>query len=113
MTEECVFCKIVENKLPSAKVYENSDFVVIKDINPVAPIHYLVLPKRHIPSVLKIDQEFPSNALFETIKRVAQKEGFSERGFRIVINTGPDALQSVNHLHVHIIAGRKLGWPPG
>lgn len=112
MAGECVFCSIVAGKIPSTRVYESANYVVIRDINPVAPVHLLVIPKVHVESLLQVGRDFPSQELFEVVREVAERQGL-RRGFRLVVNTGPDAQQSIPHLHVHILGGRSFTWPPG
>jgi histidine triad (HIT) family protein len=111
----CIFCQIVAGAIPAKIVYSSPDVTAIRDINPQAPTHVLVIPNRHIASVADLG---PSEALvlgrlFEVIGQVAQSEGVAERGYRVVANTGPDAGQTVDHLHFHVLGGRSLAWPPG
>ena len=105
----CIFCKIVAGEIPSAKVYEDETVLAFRDINPMAPTHILVIPKAHIPSVAAITLENSAvvSHLFEVIAAVAQQEGL-ENGYRVVSNCGPDAGQTVPHLHFHILGGREL-----
>ena len=105
----CIFCKIVAGEIPSTKVYEDETVLAFRDINPMAPTHILVIPKAHIPSVAAITPENSAvvSHLFEVIAAVAQQEGL-ENGYRVVSNCGPDAGQTVPHLHFHILGGRKL-----
>ena len=105
----CIFCKIVAGEIPSAKVYEDETVLAFRDINPMAPTHILVIPKAHIPSVAAITPENSAvvSHLFEVIAAVAQQEGL-ENGYRVVSNCGPDAGQTVPHLHFHILGGREL-----
>ena len=112
---ECPFCRIVSGSLPSAVVHTDDTVVAFRDRNPVAPVHILIVPRRHIPG---IDIEQAQNgALLERVVRVASQiargEGISDSGYRLLWNVGPDAGQSVFHLHLHLIGGRQLGWPPG
>ncbi|HEY8462885.1 MAG TPA: histidine triad nucleotide-binding protein [Bacillota bacterium] len=112
---ECIFCKIVKRELPGQIVFENDFVMVFKDINPVAPTHLLLIPKKHIknicdPELLK--DNLPS-ALVEAVQKVANDLGIAESGFRVVVNRGLDAGEAVPHLHFHLISGRKLNWPPG
>lgn len=106
---DCLFCRIISGEIPSTKVYEDEDVFAFRDINPQAPVHVLVLPKKHIACAAEIDGE--NSALvgrcFEAIARIAQSEGL-EKGFRVVNNCGEDGGQSVMHLHFHLIGGRKL-----
>lgn len=98
--------------MPSTKVHESANFIVIRDINPVAPVHLLVIPKKHVESLLQVDRDFASQEFFQVVKEVAERQGL-RRGFRLVVNTGPDAQQSVPHLHAHVLGGRGFSWPPG
>lgn len=109
--EDCIFCKIVKGEIPSEKVYEDDNVLAFKDINPAAPIHVLVIPKKHIENVLKIedgDTEILAN-IFNGIKKVAKILGIEDDGFRVISNCGKDAGQEVMHLHFHMLAGGKLG----
>ncbi|MGI6167110.1 MAG: histidine triad nucleotide-binding protein [Eubacteriales bacterium] len=105
----CIFCKIAAGEIPSQKIYEDEAVCAFRDINPVAPVHILVVPKTHIPSVGAINAENSSIVarIFEVIPKIAEAEGLS-RGYRVVSNVGEDAGQTVMHLHFHIIGGRKL-----
>ena len=110
----CLFCKIADKQLDSEIVHETENTLAFKDINPGAPTHLLVIPKKHVASAQDLG---PSDAellgeLFETIGAVASGAGVSE-GYRLVTNIGPDAGQSVFHLHFHVLGGRELSWPPG
>jgi histidine triad (HIT) family protein len=112
---DCIFCKIIRKEIPSQIVFENEQIIIIKDIQPAAPIHLLVIPKRHIdnicdPSLLEKDL---SSVIIKGIQDVTQNMGLRENGFRVIINYGSDAGEAVPHLHWHLIAGRKLVWPPG
>lgn len=114
MMKDCLFCKIIAGTIPSAKVYEDEYVYAFKDIDPQAPTHLLFIPKEHIESVASIDS---SNSVvltkvFEAISMVAKQFGL-EKGFRVVSNSGPQAQQSVPHLHFHVLAGRDMTWPPG
>ena len=106
---DCLFCRIVSGDIPSAKVYEDDFCFAFRDINPQAPIHILVVPKLHVPDIAHIG-DLPAgtaDALMAAIGRIAAQEGL-ESGFRVVSNCGPDACQSVPHLHFHILGGRKM-----
>ena len=105
---DCIFCKIVEGSVPSTKLYEDENFVVIKDINPQAPVHLLIIPRAHYRSVLECDDGDILGGLIAVAKAVAVEQGFSDRGFRLVINTNEEGGQTVFHLHMHILAGRAL-----
>jgi histidine triad (HIT) family protein len=112
--ENCLFCKIAAGEIPSKIVYQDQDVVAFEDINPQAPHHILLIPRRHITSMaeLAIEDGPVLAALFTTADKIARERGFAESGYRFVTNVGPDAGQSVFHLHFHLIGGRKMGWPP-
>lgn len=110
---DCIFCKIGSGEVPSKKIFEDDLCVAFYDIAPAAPVHVLVIPKKHINSILEADDEGLLGHLLAVARDVARAEGLSEGGFRLVINTGRDGGQSVNHLHIHVIGGRSLAWPPG
>ena len=109
--DDCLFCKIVKGEIPSEKVYENEDVLCFKDINPVAPIHILVIPKKHIANLLEVKPEDGKliAKIYETINKIAKDLEFDKDGFRVIVNCGKDAGQEVMHLHFHVIAGTKLG----
>ena len=113
--ENCLFCKIAEGQIPSKIVYQDEDIVAFEDINPQAPHHFLLIPRRHITSISDLTlEDGPTLAsLFIVANKLAQKLGLGERGYRLVTNVGPDAGQAVYHLHFHWIGGRKFRWPPG
>jgi len=115
MTEDCLFCRIFRGEIPAKEVYRDAEVVAFEDIRPVAPTHVLIIPKEHIPSVHEItDQHGPLLArLIATANRIADQRNIDREGYRLVINKGPQAGQSVYHLHVHLLGGRSLGWPPG
>jgi histidine triad (HIT) family protein len=113
-TPDCLFCKIASGMIPVKRVYENEAVLAFPDINPQAPLHLLIIPKRHITSIAHIsatDAELLSELLLAANK-VAQQQQL-ESGFRVVINTGPDGGQTVEHLHLHLLGGRQMHWPPG
>ena len=105
--EDCIFCKIVKGEIPSEKVYEDEEILAFKDINPAAPIHILVIPKKHIKSLVEVnqndDKELISKIYF-VINKIAEKQGISEKGFRVIVNCGEDGGQEVGHLHFHVLA---------
>jgi histidine triad (HIT) family protein len=111
----CLFCGIVDKKIPAAVVHETGTTLAFRDINPRAPVHVLVIPKEHVPSVMHLESRHASllGDLHQALQAVAKLEKADDRGFRVVINNGKDAEQTVAHLHYHLLAGRKLGWPPG
>lgn len=111
MAEDCIFCKIIKGDIPSARVYEDDKMIAINDVAPAAPVHVLLLPKKHTRDVTTADAELLAYMLGK-VKMIAEKTGIAEKGFRIVINTGDDGGQTVKHLHIHLIGGKVLGWPP-
>ena len=108
--EDCVFCKIIKGEVPSQKVYEDGEILAFKDINPLAPVHILVIPKKHIETTNDLDEtdEAMIGRIFTIIKKLA-KENHLEKGYRVVNNCGEDGGQEVKHLHFHLLGGRKLG----
>ncbi|MGZ6143846.1 MAG: histidine triad nucleotide-binding protein [Myxococcales bacterium] len=110
---DCIFCKIVEGKIPAAKVAESEHALAFPDINPVSPAHVLVIPKQHVASLSEVKDWSLLAHLFELAARVAREKGLDKTGWRAVINTGPDANQLVQHVHLHVVGGRQLEWPPG
>ena len=109
--EDCLFCKIVKGEIPSTKVYEDEEILAFKDINPVAPVHILVIPKKHISSLNEIETEDQMliGKIFAVIKKIAEEQGIAENGYRVIANCGEDGGQEVKHLHFHILGGKKLG----
>lgn len=109
--EDCLFCKIAEGKIPSTKVYEDEEILAFKDINPVAPVHILVIPKKHIASLSHMESgdEVLVGKIYAVINKIAEEQGFKEDGFRVIVNCGKNGGQEVMHLHFHILAGKKLG----
>lgn len=108
---DCIFCKIINKEIPSTIVYEDSEIIAFRDINPVTPIHILVIPKKHIESLidLKQDDELLIGKIYTVINKIAKQEGISEKGFRVIVNCGEDGGQEVRHLHYHMLGGKKLG----
>lgn len=114
-TEDCIFCQIVEGKIPAKKVYEDQEILAFEDVSPQAPVHLLVIPKKHIPSLLDLqpeDEKIASQILFR-IQEIAKEKGLDQNGFRVVNNIGEEGGQTVFHIHFHVLGGRNLGWPPG
>ena len=109
--EDCLFCKIIKGEIPSKKVYEDENVLAFHDINPAAPIHILVIPKKHITKLtdLKEEDEALVGKIFATINKIAKQEGFEEDGFRVITNCGKNGGQEVMHLHFHILGGKELG----
>jgi len=114
---DCLFCRIVAGEVPADFVHATDTTVAFRDINPVAPVHVLVVPRRHIMNAAAIERADARDLvdLVTTAREVARAEGIDghDRGYRLVFNVGADALNSVPHLHVHVIGGRSLTWPPG
>ncbi|MCK4843636.1 MAG: histidine triad nucleotide-binding protein, partial [Dehalococcoidia bacterium] len=107
----CIFCRIVAGEVPSDIVYQDEDFLAFRDISPQAPTHVLIIPKTHITSLAQLTEEQQELAvrLIIIARKLAEKEGIAKRGYRLVINCGPEGGQLVPHLHLHLIGGRKLG----
>ena len=108
--EDCIFCKIANGQIPSAFLYEDDQIVVINDINPQAPVHMLILPKKHIQSVAAAADEDKDllGHMMITAKKMAEMRGIAQSGFRLIVNTGKDGAQSVPHLHMHVLGGTQL-----
>lgn len=109
--EECIFCKIINGQVPSEKVYEDEEILAFKDIHPAAPIHVLIIPKKHIATLMDIEEEDSSlmGKIIQTAKLIAKQLGIEEKGFRLIANCGPDSEQEVMHIHFHLLAGRTMG----
>ena len=115
MPEECLFCRIAAGEAPSDIVYQDEGITAFRDINPQAPIHILVVPNEHIPTLADIDAQ-NAGILVKMVcvaNQLAQAEGIAQQGYRVVINCGREAGQSVPHLHLHLLGGRAMRWPPG
>ena len=110
----CIFCRIVNRAIPSKILYEDDQAIAFEDVNPQAPIHLLVIPKRHVASIQDLDgdPELLGHLMLVCVK-MARDKGIAESGYRVVTNTGHQAGQSVFHLHVHVLGGRAMSWPPG
>lgn len=109
--EDCIFCKIIKGEIPSEKVYEDEDVLAFKDIQPAAPIHVLIIPKKHIATLMEVtseDNELMAKIL-QAVKKVAKQLGVDEKGFRLIANCGPDSGQEVMHIHFHLLAGKEMG----
>src|SRR3954451_17221367 len=116
MTEtDCLFCKIIAGEIPSTEVTSTDETYAFRDINPGAPVHVLVVPRRHIESAATVtaDDAATLAEMIATAQAVANQEGIADSGYRLVFNVGDDALNSVPHLHLHVLGGKRLGWPPG
>ena len=113
---DCLFCKIANGEIPADVVYEDDYIIAFRDIEPQAPVHVLVIPRKHIATIDELttsaeDKELLGH-LLTNVHIIAEKAGITN-GYRLVVNTGEDAIQSVQHIHFHILGGRKFGWPPG
>lgn len=113
--DSCLFCKIISGDIPAERLYEDELVLAIRDIQPQAPVHVLLMPKRHVASILDLgDADAPLiHRITRVAVQVAQREGIAERGFRLLTNTGRDGGQAIPHLHFHLLGGRLMGWPPG
>ena len=112
---DCLFCKIVAGEIPAALVHQDESLVAFKDINPQAPLHVLIIPRRHIASLndLTPDDDALLGSMLRCAATLAQEHGYDQRGYRTVFNTNREAGQTVFHIHLHLIGGRAMAWPPG
>jgi histidine triad (HIT) family protein len=112
---DCLFCKIVDGKIPAKMVHQDDRSVAFRDINPQAPTHILIVPKKHIATLNELTEEDTAlvGYLHVVARKLAADEGLAERGYRTLFNTGKEAGQTVFHIHLHLVGGRPLGWPPG
>jgi histidine triad (HIT) family protein len=112
---DCLFCKIVAGDVPSTEVASTESTYAFRDIDPGAPTHVLIVPRQHIASADALEAEHAEilSEMFDTAREVARSEGINDSGYRLVFNVGDDALNSVPHLHLHVLGGRRMGWPPG
>ncbi len=115
MKEDCIFCKIIEGAIATDKVYEDENIVAFNDVNPQAPVHIIIIPKKHIEKLSDLTQE-DSLLIGEMIIKatyIASEKGIESSGYRLIFNCNKDAGQTVFHIHLHLIGGRKFSWPPG
>ncbi|HZU07838.1 MAG TPA: histidine triad nucleotide-binding protein [Chloroflexota bacterium] len=112
---DCLFCRIIAGELPATVVYRDEALTAIRDIRPQAPTHILILPNLHIESTNELTDEHTllMGRVLRLAAELARQEGIAAGGYRLVVNTGPDAGQSVGHFHLHLLGGRRMGWPPG
>jgi len=111
---ECLFCKIRDGEIPCNLIYEDDDVLAFHDVNPQAPTHVLIIPRKHIATVNDIDgDEMVMGKLFTAANVIAKQEGVNDDGYRLVVNTNQQAGQTVFHIHMHLLAGRNMNWPPG
>ncbi|WP_177561697.1 histidine triad nucleotide-binding protein [uncultured Phascolarctobacterium sp.] len=108
---DCIFCRIIAGEIPSERVYEDDKMIVIRDVAPAAPVHVLMIPKSHTENITTAEPELLLHMLGK-VRELAEKLGVDAKGFRIVANTGDDGGQTVKHLHIHLLGGKALGWPP-
>src|SRR5512137_404741 len=110
MREDCIFCKIVDGSIPSSKVYEDDDVLAFDDIHPMAPVHVIVIPKKHVPTLLDVPDEDGRlmDSLLKGVLEVAKRKGIAKKGFRTVINCNEEGGQVIFHLHAHVLGGKKL-----
>ncbi len=115
MPDECLFCRMVKGEITPDVVREDDEVLAFRDMNPPAPTHVLVIPKRHVTSLTDLEAEDDAlvGRIIRTGAEIARDEGLAERGFRLVMNAGPDAGYSVFHVHLHVMGGRRMSWPPG
>lgn len=109
---DCIFCRIAAGDVPASMVHESAQVVAFRDVNPKAPTHVLLIPRAHVSSLAELDDPALGGTLLEAAREVARAEGLT-KGWRLVTNVGTDGGQSVAHLHLHLLGGRALGWPPG
>lgn len=111
----CIFCRIGAGEIPSEKLYEDEELFAIKDLHPAAPTHALIIPRRHVATLLDLsaDDSPMVGRIFGLAARLAREQGFAESGYRVVANCNRNGGQTVFHIHFHVLAGRALGWPPG
>ncbi|MEO5903171.1 MAG: histidine triad nucleotide-binding protein [Gemmatimonadaceae bacterium] len=113
MPDTCLFCRIAAREIPAAIVAETDDALAFRDINPAAPVHVLVIPKNHVDSLAIAANDGELGRLMSLAARVAEREGIADSGYRTVINTRENGGQTVEHLHLHVLGGRRMTWPPG
>lgn len=115
MTVDCLFCKIANDQIPATKVYQDESVIAFRDINPQAPLHVLIVPRRHVATTNDLGAEDGPllASLFNVARQIAAAEGVAESGYRLVFNCNADGGQSVYHIHLHLLGGRPLAWPPG
>lgn len=113
MTNDCLFCRIVSGEIPAKIVDETPACLAFRDVSPEAPVHILVVPKKHVRSLAECNDPGLLGEMMDFVRRLAEREGVAATGYRTVLNTNEDGGQSVLHLHAHLLGGRKLSWPPG
>ncbi|AEF83662.1 histidine triad nucleotide-binding protein 1 [Treponema primitia ZAS-2] len=113
--DDCIFCKIISGEIPSKKLYEDDEILAFHDVSPQAPVHFLLIPKKHIRNIMELgkDDVALTGRMINKAQELAVGQGCGEKGARFVINCKSDGGQTVNHLHIHVLGGRPLDWPPG
>lgn len=111
----CIFCKIIAGEIPGKKIYEDDEMLSFLDINPAAPVHFLIIPKKHINNIMEMEAQDTAllGRMLYKAQELAKQQGCEEKGGRFVINTKTDGGQTVDHLHIHFLGGRAHSWPPG
>jgi histidine triad (HIT) family protein len=112
---DCIFCRIVAGEIPSKRVHEDERYFAFEDINPQAPVHILIVPRAHVSGLNDVTTEHEKlvGGVHVLARQLAKQKGLADRGYRVVVNSGPEAGQSVFHLHFHLLGGRTMAWPPG
>jgi histidine triad (HIT) family protein len=113
MTDDCLFCRIIRGEIPATFVAKTPECVAFRDIDPQAPTHIVIVPREHIASLSDVKDPLVVGQMSRLATELAESEGIADSGFRVVVNTGADAGQSVQHLHMHLLGGRHMSWPPG
>jgi histidine triad (HIT) family protein len=113
MADPCLFCRIVSGEIPAKIVAQDATCIAFRDVNPVAPVHVLVIPRAHVPSLNEVASPTLMADILQMTREVAKQEGIAASGYRVVFNTNADGGQSVSHLHAHVMGGRQMDWPPG
>lgn len=113
--DDCLFCKILAGDIPADVIYESETAIAFRDINPQAPLHVLIIPRKHVATIndIQVEDQAIVGSLFSAAAEIAQREGFSDEGYRSVMNCNEAAGQTVFHIHLHLLGGRELTWPPG
>ena len=111
--DDCIFCKIAQGNIPAKRLAEDAEMLAFPDIEPQAPVHVLVIPKKHVPSLHDVQDWSLVGRMHALALKVARDQGIADSGFRMLINTGADGVQTVGHVHLHLLGGRTMLWPPG
>ena len=113
MSDECLFCRLIRGEIPAKLVAQTPECVAFRDIDPQAPTHIVIVPRAHIPTLMDVEDPLIVGQMTRLATDIAKREGVAESGFRVVINTNANGGQTVYHLHMHLLGGRRMGWPPG